>query len=133
MKISILPLQSSQLNDVLEIYKQCEDFLALGPVAFASMDMVRTDFEHSKKSGGKFCGIFDENNKMLGIVDYLPGNYENNTQVAFLELLMISTPYRGIGVGEKVVEIIEQEIKKDPQINTICSGVQVNNPEAIRF
>ena len=31
------------------------------------------------------------------------------------------------------VEAIESEIRKDPRVNSILSGVQVNNPQAIQF
>jgi hypothetical protein len=32
-----------------------------------------------------------------------------------------------------VVEAVENEIRKDVKINTILSGVQVNNPQAVQF
>ena len=70
---------------------------------------------------------------MLGIVDYVPGNYQGDPEAAFLSLLMIAAPYRNQGIGDAVVAAVEEEIRKDPRVNVILSGVQVNNPGAIRF
>ena len=71
---------------------------------------------------------------MIGIVDYVPRNsFEENPQAAFLCLLMIVAAFRKQGIGNAVVEAVEREIRKDSSVNTIRAGVQVNNPQAIRF
>lgn len=127
------PLTFDDLPAVLEVYRQCEDFLALGPVATASEQMVRTDMEHAVKAGSHFCGIYNDAGDMMGIVDYLPQGFEGNLQHAFIELLMIALPYRAHGVGAAVVNYVETEIRRNPDVTAILSGVQVNNPVAIRF
>jgi len=129
----IRPVTQNDLEAVLEVYQQCEDFLALGPVATASMEMVCKDIEISQKEGGIFCGIYAADGKMIGIIDYVPSHFEGNPQDAFLALLMIAAPFRKRGIGAAVVEAVEAEIRKDPQITAIRSGVQVNNPQAIQF
>jgi ribosomal protein S18 acetylase RimI-like enzyme len=129
----IRPTTQDDLHAILVVYQQCEDFLALGPVSTASMEMVLKDIEISQTAGGIFCGIFTENEGMVGIVDYVPNNYEGDPHTAFLELLMLAAPSRKLGIGKAVVAAIENEIMKDPQVTTILSGVQVNNPQAIRF
>jgi ribosomal protein S18 acetylase RimI-like enzyme len=129
----IRPVTQEDLEAVLGVYKQCEDFLALGPVASASMEMVLKDLEISKNEGGIFCGIYTAGGKMIGVVDYVSHNYQEDPQVAFLSLLMIAAPFRNQGIGEAVVDGIENEIRKDSQVNVILSGVQVNNPQAVRF
>ena len=53
--------------------------------------------------------------------------------LAFIELLMIAAPFRNQGIGRAVVEAVEDEIRKDAGVSTILSGVQVNNPGAVRF
>ncbi len=118
---------------VLEIYRGCEDFLALGPVATASAAMVRADFAISRGAGGIFCGIYDSTGRMVGILDFIPSGFEGDPACAFLELLMIAAPYRGQGLGERVVCAVEEVIWRDRRITTIRSGVQINNPGAIRF
>ena len=124
--LSIRPIAEEETEAVLEVYRQCEDFLALGPVSTASLEM-------SRAQAGVFCGIYAADGKMVGIVDYVPKNWEGDPSVAFLSLLMIGAPFRGQGIGATVVEAVENEIRKDAGINAIASGVQVNNPQAIEF
>ena len=131
--ITIHPLAPGELEAVLDVYRQCEDFLALGPVPTASMEMVCKDIEISEKEGGSFCGIYTADEKMIGIVDFVPKGFHGDPQTAFLSLLMIAAPFRQRRIGKAVVEAIESEIKHDPQITTILSGVQVNNPRAVQF
>lgn len=131
--LEIRLLTEDDLHAALDVYIQCEDFLALGPVSTASMEMVLKDIEISNSESGIFCGIFTTDGKMIGVIDYVPGNYRGDPHTAFLELLMIAAPFRKQGVGKAVVAAIEQEIRKDIQVSKILSGVQVNNPQAIRF
>ncbi|NJC95749.1 MAG: hypothetical protein C3F07_08650 [Anaerolineales bacterium] len=131
--LEIQPVSRDELNAVLDVYRQCEDFLALGPMAEASMEMVMKDIEISKKQGGIFCGIYTADGEMIGVIDYVPKNHQGNPQAAFLSLLMIAAPFRNQGIGKTVVEAVESEIRNDASINTIFSGVQINNPQAIRF
>lgn len=124
----------TDLQAVLEVYRQCEDFLALGPVARASMTMVRADLALSRKEGGTFYGIYHpDSDVMVGIVDFVTAGFEGSQHLAFLSLLMIAAPYRGRGLGAEVVEAVEAEIRRDGRARAIESGVQVNNPGAIRF
>jgi hypothetical protein len=93
-------VEESDLQDTLQVYKQVEDFLALGPVPKASMEMVLADIDHSKQSGGHFCIIVDRNGSKVGVVDFVP---ETKAGVAFLSLLMISQDNRHKGIGKAVV------------------------------
>lgn len=130
---TIRPIWLDELNDVLEVYRQCEDFLALGPVPRASLEMIEKDMQISKEAGGIFCGIFDKDNHMIGILDFIPRNFEGNPDHAFIELLMIATPARRKGLGMEVVRSVEQEISRDAEVKYILATVQVNNPSAISF
>jgi ribosomal protein S18 acetylase RimI-like enzyme len=119
---------------VLEVYRQCEDFLALGPVPTASLEMVQNDLKLSKEEGGTFnliCSV--KTGEVWGIVDYVTAGFQGDPQLAFLSLLMIAAPYRGKGLGAEVVRKVEQTIREDGRAQAIQSGVQVNNPQAIRF
>jgi ribosomal protein S18 acetylase RimI-like enzyme len=131
--LEIRPVTSDNLEAVLEVYRQSEDFLALGPVATASMEMVRKDLELSKSIGATFCGIHTADGTMIGVLDYVPSHYEGNPQAAYLSLLMIAESWRNQGIGDAVVSAFEDEIKKDASVTVILAGVQVNNPKAIRF
>jgi ribosomal protein S18 acetylase RimI-like enzyme len=131
--LEVRPITQEDLDAILEVYRQSEDFLALGAVSTASLEMVRADIEISRRHVGVFCGIYRAHGKMVGVLEYVPNNFEGERQTACLSLLMIAAPFRGQGIGEAVVQAIENEIRKDPQMRTIRSGVQVNNPQAIKF
>ena len=119
---------------LLQVYRQCEDFLKLGPQAHASPEMVLADLEASQVAGSRYCGIYAcISGELIGVVDYLPAGFEGNPQHAFLELLMIARPFRGRGLGKQIVADLEAEIRKDPRVSAIRLGVQVNNPGALRF
>ncbi len=130
-EVSVVFIQAIEAEDLahaLEVYHQCEDFLAFGPQPRASMDMVTADFKRSQRSGGQYCGIYDTSEQLLGIVDYVPCGFEGQPDTAFIELLMIAPPFRNKGVGKQVVAKIEQIIRKNPQVNAIFAAVQTNNP-----
>jgi ribosomal protein S18 acetylase RimI-like enzyme len=118
---------------IVEVYRQCEDFLALGPEPKASMTMVIKDIEECWDEGGVFRGIFNAEDKMIGVAGYVPSGFESKPEDAFMSLLMIAAPYRGQGIGARVVRRIEKEICRNPSIKSILSAVQVNNPDAIKF
>jgi ribosomal protein S18 acetylase RimI-like enzyme len=121
------------LSAVLHVYQQCEDFLVLGPKPTASMSMVLEDVETSRRSKGAFCGVFSGDGVMIGVVDFVPGNFEGNPHIAFFSLLMIAPSFRNREMGAEIVKLVENEIKKDAQVTEILSAVQTNNPKALRF
>jgi ribosomal protein S18 acetylase RimI-like enzyme len=129
----IHPVSQDDLDAILRVYQQCEDFLALGPVATASMEMVLRDLEISREGNGMFCGIYAEDRRMIGVVDYVPRSWQGDPHAAFLSLLMIDSSFRNQGIGKAVADAVEEEIRKDPSVTALLSGVQVNNPRAIRF
>ncbi len=136
----IRPITDSDLPAVLEVYRQCEDFLALGPDPHASLEMVAKDRQLSAQEGGIYCGIFHENTTlnltgsriMVGILDYTP-NYLGEPDAAFIELLMVAAPYRGRGLGEQAVRWLVSALESGAGQIRLYAAVQVNNPAAIRF
>ena len=97
------------------------------------MEMVFTDLDISRQYGGCFCGIFNPDDHLFGVVDFVPRGFEGKADTAFLSLLMIALQYRNQGIGIETVRLVEAEIKKNTCISEIRSGVQVNNPQAIQF
>jgi ribosomal protein S18 acetylase RimI-like enzyme len=97
------------------------------------MAMVLKDIEISQSEGGVFCGVYAADGRMIGVVDFVPSNFEGNPHTAFISLLMIAASFRKQGIGTTVVELIENEIRKDAQVTAILSAVQVNNPQALQF
>jgi len=130
--LSILKISRTQADAVLEVYRQCEDFLALGPAPEASMEMVLKDIQEAEAESGVFCGIFS-GNEMIGVVSYVPSHFEFRPVDAFVLLLMITPSYRRQGLGGEIVNRIEKEICAHARIRAIVCGVQTNNPDAIRF
>ena len=120
-------------SDILELYRHCEDFLALSSEPKASIELVLKDLEHSRRDGGVFYGIYDTNGQMIGIVDFVSEGFEGQAHVAFISLLMIAFPHRRHGIGTEIVRLIEKEILTHSQVTEIRSGVQVNNPQALQF
>jgi len=129
---AIAQIGESHLDQILNVYRQCEDFLSLGPVHHASHQMVLDDLALSKSYGGIFCGIFISD-QLVGIIDFVPSNHEGVANHAFLSLLMIAQPHRSKGLGKSVVAAVEAYILNDPLITAILSGVQTNNNSAILF
>jgi ribosomal protein S18 acetylase RimI-like enzyme len=131
--LEIRPAGTENLADLLAVYRECEDFLALGPVAKASMEMVRADLEMSKTMGGEFCGIYLRDGRMAGVLDFVPGNFRGQPDTAYIALLMIRQSFRHRGIGIRVLELVETEVRKDPRITRIRIGTQVNNSAGLQF
>jgi len=128
--MKIKPFETINLISTLEVYKQCEDFLSLGPVPYASMEMVQTDIDNSVNSKGIFCCIWNESEKQIGVLDFIP---EVEIGIAFLDLLMISKQYRYNGIGTSIVKELAVYLKEKYHTKIIKSGVQTNNSIGINF
>jgi hypothetical protein len=85
---------------LLDVYRQCEDFLALGPNPTASAEMIAGDLALSQGQGGIFYGVYDPAGQMIGVVDVVPRLYEGDPALAFLELLRSGDRARSRGGGQ---------------------------------
>jgi len=129
----IRPVAENELETMINVYRQCEDFLALGPEPTASAFLVRKDMADSQTHGGVFCGVFDSTGAAIGVLDCVPGGFEGNPHHAFISLLMLAAPQRRRGLGAEIVERVEKEIRQDTRVTAVLAAVQTNNPAAIRF
>ncbi len=109
----VRPILDSDLPAVLEVYRQSEDFLALGPNPHASMEMIAADRALSRAENGEYCGLFAEDGTLQGIFDFVRSGYAGDPGCAYIELLMIAAPYRGRGLGEQAVRWLEKELGDD--------------------
>ena len=75
------PITPKDYGAVLDVYRQSEDFLALGPEPKASIAMVRKDAESAEREGARFCGIFATDGRMTGVAEFLPSRFEGNPQL----------------------------------------------------
>ena len=131
-KIDIRKITPDDYPAIHEVYRQCEDFLALGPASKASMDMVIADIREAKAESGIYSGIF-YGKMMVGVVSYIPSHFEFRLLDAYILLMMIIPAYQRKGIGGEVLGRIEKEICAHARIRSILCSVQVNNPDAIRF
>jgi len=129
----IEPLNESDCSEVLEVYRYSEDFLALGPVHGASMEMVLADMRASEAEGGCFCGIYNLQWEMTGILDYIPSHYLGDRQKACISLLMIALPHRNRGTGRQIVAVVETYLKDQYEVRSVFAHVQTENTRALRF
>jgi ribosomal protein S18 acetylase RimI-like enzyme len=130
--IELRNVMAEDITDILDIYRQCEDFLALAPNPKASPAMVAKDIEDVCKEGGVFKSIYT-GNRLTGVVSYVTKGFAGKLSDACIYLLMIIPSFRTKGIGARIVEMIEKEILADAKITTIIVGVQVNNPRALKF
>jgi len=119
------------LEALLDLYRRCEDFLALGPQPLASREMVLADLAHSRENGGMFYGIYAAG-RLAGVLDLTESGWLGSPDAACLSLLMIAREYRGQGLGAQVLADVEARLRRQG-VTRICGGVQVNNPAALRF
>ena len=125
------PSSPDELPPILEVYRQCEDFLSLGPIPKASLEMVKNDIRLSRKERGIFCCIYDSTSQIIGILDFIPQT--ENRDTSFLSLLIISAPLRRKGYGKQLLEGLERYLKATYGTQLIKSAVQTNNSDAIQF
>lgn len=128
-ELRVQPISRQDLGKALEIYKQVEDFLSLGPVPIATMEMVLADIKHSQHENGIYCGIWKNLGDLLGILDFIPGT----GKIAALSLLMIAKPFQKHGYGRSIVRNLEASVKSTYGTEKILSGVQINNEAGIIF
>lgn len=129
----IRPITDNNLKEVLEVYQQSEDFLALGSEPKATLTMVLHDREASCKEKGDFCGIYTLSGKIVGVIMYVPSYFKGSDHVAFISLLMISFPWRNRGIGTRILKLVEDKIRRSGVVAEIQTAVQLNNPAALRF
>ena len=119
-------------NNILWVYQECEDFLLLGPIPQASIEMVEEDLLSSKQNNGRFCVVF-LGEKIIGVVDYIAFGHEGCVENAYISLIMIAKNHRSKGVGSAVIREVEQILLSNQAIKRIYVSAQTNNERAIAF
>jgi ribosomal protein S18 acetylase RimI-like enzyme len=121
----------AEAEEILDLYRQCEDFLSLGPSPAATCEMVLEDLRHSARELGVYSGVF-EADRLIGVVDWIDPPYGGDAKKGFISLLMIAQGCRGRGIGSRVLEFVEGRMR-EKLASTVETAVQVNNEPAIRF
>ncbi len=115
---------------VIRVYEQCEDFLALGPVPTASIEMIRDDIDEAVDLTGVFCTIRNKQDP-VGVLAYIPRTKEPG--MSYLMLLMIAAPWRNRGYGLIATSALWEYLKNDFGTVRLRGEVQIDNEGAIRF
>ena len=129
----MISVNEKNIDYVFQVYKECEDFLSLGPELKASLEMVYKDIEYSKECNGIFNIIMDEKGGIVGIIDYIPNKYGEDGYYCYVSLIMIKSQYRNKGYGKRVLKEIEESVHIQFGINRFWASVQINNEKGIRF
>lgn len=130
---TVRPVGADSMAALLALYRQCEDFLALGPNPYASVEMIQRDLVTTAGEGGHYCGIYQRGTgELAGVLDVVPGGHQGDPRLAYLELLMLGKPYRGQGLGERVFAALLVALRQRG-VEALEAGVQENNPDAQRF
>jgi len=130
--IKIEEFNIHDFDSVYSVYKSNEDFLSLGPESLASREMILNDIEYSEKNGGCYCNIYYDN-KVIGIIDFIPDMYEKQRGTAYINLIMVKKEYRNKNIGKKVIMIIEEWLNKEHKVTSVFTSVQENNTKGIEF
>ena len=130
-ELTITPIDSDNLPALLEVYRHCEDFFALGPVPVASVQMIEADIGYSRDHNGQYCAIRDAQDRIIGVLYFIAKSERPHT--SSLPLLMIAAPWRGKGYGRAVMHALEAYLKENFGAVQMISWAQTNNREAIQF
>jgi hypothetical protein len=63
--------------------------------------MAPQDIEMSQREGSRYCAIYTSDGTMIGVVDFIPANFEGNPQHAFHSLLMMQLPIASAASGSR--------------------------------
>jgi len=130
---SLYPAGSDDLDRLITLYQENEDFLGLWPDTPPDSVMVKTDLDYSVKTGGNFLAICTAEGVFAGVVDYISSGFQGRPEYAYINLLMISPVWRRKGLGTAVLAKIENRIAVDPRVKEIQLAVQINNPPGRAF
>jgi hypothetical protein len=108
---TLRPVGAEAEAELLALYEQCNDFLALGP-RLASLEMVKEDLVVSAAAGCAYCGVYDSAGRLVAVVDVQVSGYRGDPASADLALLMIPASQRSRGLGEAIFRAVEAEIRR---------------------
>jgi RimJ/RimL family protein N-acetyltransferase len=131
--LRLVPLYQKDAGTVLEVYRQCQDFLALVPRPEASLEMVQKDILTCDQQNGVFYGIFLLEGPLIGVISVVPRETNYQVESVCIELLLISFSYRQKGIGQQVLRLIETNARNKIGVSRFSTSVQVNNPGVVRF
>lgn len=129
----IRPLTACKLDAAVQVYRQAGDDDRQEPERRITGLDVLDDIDLSRREGGLLCGIYDANDEMAGVVDFIPADFGGRSDSACIRSLKIAGPYRSRGLGGKTLSLLEGELKKDPHIRFLWAGFKEDCPSQQAF
>ncbi|MCC6147708.1 MAG: hypothetical protein IT308_09095 [Anaerolineaceae bacterium] len=127
----IRPLMACKLDSAVQVYRQsAEDGIADG---WISGQRVLMDMSNSRQTGGLFCGIFDDQDELVGLIDIVPANFAGQPENACIRMLKIAAPHRYRGFGGKAIDLVEAELRKDPAVTALYACFREDCPTWLGF
>lgn len=112
----IRPLTACKLDAAVQVYRQSGEELDRNTGERVSGQTVLEDMTLSRQAGGIFCGIYDPQDELAGILDFVPAGFGDRVDSACVLALKIDAAYRGRGLGGKALDRLEEELRKDGRL-----------------
>ena len=109
----IRPLTACKLDAAVQVYRQSNEGTRRDPQQRISGQNVLEDMTLSRQDGGIFCGIYDQEDELAGVLDFVPANFAGRSDNACIRSLKIAAPYRNRGLGGRAIDRLEEELRKD--------------------
>ncbi len=119
-RLVIKSLSPADADHVLKVYEGSKDFFDLQTPEGLSGELIRSDMAATEKQSGEFVGIFDRaSNELIGVIAFVPKNFQGEADYAWINLLLIRGSDRRQGFGREAYQAIEQYIFSNPNVKRI--------------
>lgn len=129
----IRPLTACKLDAAVQVYRQAGGDDRRDPQRKITGLDVLEDIDLSRQEGGLVCGIYDTNDEMVGVVEFVPADFGGRSDSACIRSFKVAGPYRSRGLGVKVLKLLEGEFKKDARVRLLWAGFDENCPTQQAF
>jgi len=126
----IRPLTACKLDSAVQVYRHSGEGYRAGSVTGQT---VLEDMDLSRAEGGIFCGIYNQEDDLVGVVDFVPAGFSGLPDSACVRSLKISAEFQGKGWAGKTLERLEEELKKDGSLKWIWSCFRDDCPDWKEF
>lgn len=114
----IRPLTACKLDAAVQVYRQSTGENPLTSRQITGQTVLE-EMSQSRQAGGIYYGIFDQQDELVGTLDFIPANYAGRPEDACICTLKIAAPFRGRGYASRVIKHLEEELRKDGQIRRL--------------
>lgn len=141
--IKCKPSDLIELEEVYQAYQPQEDIINIAKNAFHYSRFLNDPYLNEEKARNiyaywvecafnkedKYFAIARKNSKIIGFVLF---SINDNDQSAIIELIAVKESYRGLKIGKKLINSMENFIH-DRGVVRVRVGTQINNVPALQF